>query len=79
KEIKQQTELDCSIVLQRSYSTEKKERSGSSLLHKLKEIKSEIKNNALIIVVLWNDLLESVYREIKDTVKPHFSQCVKEK
>ncbi|MDY7008702.1 MAG: hypothetical protein SWX82_33485 [Cyanobacteriota bacterium] len=43
KEIKQHTELDCSIVLQRSYSTGKKERSGSSLLQKLKEIKSETK------------------------------------
>ncbi|NEP80834.1 MAG: hypothetical protein F6K39_23290, partial [Okeania sp. SIO3B3] len=79
KEIKQQTELDCSIVLQRSYSTGKKERSGGSLLQKLKEIKSETKNNALIIVVLWNGLLDSVYREIKDTVKPYFSQCVTQK
>ncbi|MGB3513977.1 MAG: hypothetical protein WBA93_33165 [Microcoleaceae cyanobacterium] len=79
KEIKQHTELDCSIVLQRSYSTEKKEQSGSSLLQKLKEIKSETKNNALIIVVLWNGLLDRVYREIKDTVKPHFSQCVTQK
>jgi len=78
KEIKQQTELDCSITA-RSYSTGKKERSGNSLLQKLKEIKSETKNNILIIVVLWNGLLDSVHREIKDTVKPHFSQCVKEK
>lgn len=49
------------------------------MLQKLKEIKSETKNNALIIVVLWNGLLDSVYREIKDTVKPHFSQCVTQK
>jgi hypothetical protein len=77
-EIKKQTNQYPQIAQQKSYSIGKHERRGSSLLRILKDLVTT-DSNCLVIIILWSDFFDSVYGEIKESLRHFLSQCVTEK
>lgn len=78
QEIQKQTGQKIRILQQKSYAIGRSERYGSSLLREASQTTRE-RPRCLMIVVLWDGFAKSVHGELKDAVKPAYSQCVTER
>jgi hypothetical protein len=77
KEIRLQTNQDVRVVQYLPYGTGKQEKMGGSLLRKIPEIKS-LPNRPLALVILASNFDSRVHGELKDRIRPLFSQCAME-
>lgn len=78
QEIQKQTGQKPRIIQQKSYIIGRSERYGSSLLHEASQAAKD-HPRSLMVVILWDGFVKSVHGELKDVIRPTYSQCVTEK